>query len=71
MAKCVQKQVRRPQYEDFGYNWDQYDAASKIYYRDFMNNRYFPQFQKEYAGTAFYKEAFNSCSYLRDFIPAK
>ena len=71
MAKCVQKQVRRPQYEDFGYNWDQYDAAGKIYYRDFMNNRYFPQFQNEYAGTAFYKEAFNSCSYLRDFIPAK
>jgi hypothetical protein len=67
MAKCAQKQIRRPQYEDFGYNWDQYDAVRKNYYSDFMNNKYFPQFQKDYSGTAFYREAFNTCSYLRDF----
>jgi len=36
-----------------------------------MNNKYFPQFVKEYGNTAFYKEAFNSCSYLRDFVKKK
>ncbi|MFT3979840.1 MAG: hypothetical protein QM687_05175 [Ferruginibacter sp.] len=67
MAKCAQKQIRKPQYEDFGYNWDQYDAADKVFMKDFMNNKYFPQFKKEYGSTKFYQEAFNTCSYLRDY----
>jgi len=29
------------------------------------------QFVKEYGNTAFYKEAFNSCGYLRDFVKKK
>lgn len=67
MARCSQKQVRRPQYEDFNYNWDDYDAATKKYYPEFMNNKYFPQLKSEYGNTAFVKEAFNTCSFLRDF----
>mgnify|MGYP001549549114 FL=1 len=67
MAKCAQKQIRRPQYEDFNYNWEQYDAGIKSYYREFRNNQYFPRLKSEYADTRFYREAFNTCSYLRDF----
>ncbi len=69
MAKCAQKQLRRPQYSDFSYDkWDDYTAAEKVYMKNFTNNKYFPQFIKEFKHTAFYKEAFNSCSYLRDFV---
>lgn len=69
MAKCSQKQIRQPQYSDFGYdNWEKYDAGRKTYLSSFMNNKYFPQLKQEYGNTAFYKEAFSTCSYLRDFI---
>ncbi len=68
MAKCAQKQVRRPQYGDFGYDYERYDQARKEYNPKFVNNKYFPQLQKEYSQTAFYKQAWNSCSYLRDFV---
>lgn len=71
MGKCSQKQIRQPQYDDFPNNYDQYDVASKKYYAQFMDNKYFPQLVKEYGNTAFYKEAFNSCSYLRDFVKRK
>lgn len=67
MAKCSQKQIRQPQYADDNYNWDAYDAARKGYYSVFMNNKYFPQLKKDYSATKFYQEAFNTCSYLRDF----
>jgi hypothetical protein len=68
MAKCSQKQVPKPNYSDFNYNWDQLDAAEKLYFPKFKDNHYFPQLVKEYIKTAFYKEAYNSCSYLRDFV---
>ena len=72
MAKCSQKQVPQPQYEDYTTNWAQYDKDyNSTYWPAFMNNKYFPQFVKEYGNTAFYKEAFNSCSYLRDFVKKK
>lgn len=71
MAKCSQKQVSKPLYSDFNYNWDQLEAAEKIYWTGFKKNKYFPQFSKEYPGTAFYKDAFNSCSFLRDFVVKK
>lgn len=72
MAKCAQKQVHEPQYNEFSSgNWDKYDEAQKAYWPRFMNNKYFPQFVKEYGNTAFYKEAFSSCSYLRDFVKKK
>ena len=68
MAKCAQKQIRRPQYDDYTTNYDQYDAADKKYMQEFKNSPLFPQFVKEYSSTAFYKEALTSCSYLRDFV---
>jgi len=71
MAKCAQKQVHQPQYDEYAGNWDQYDEATKAYWPVFTNNSYFPQFVKEYGSTAFYREAFSSCSYLRDFVRKK
>ncbi|MEO5944683.1 MAG: hypothetical protein ABIP30_00715 [Ferruginibacter sp.] len=71
MAKCAQKQVRQPQYGDFPGNYDQYDVARKAYFSKFKNNKYFPQFVKEYKNTAFYQDAYSSCSYLSDFIDKK
>lgn len=72
MAKCAQKLEHQPQYNEFSSgNWDKYDEAQKAYWPKFMNNKYFPQFVKEYSNTAFYKEAFSSCSYLRDFVKKK
>jgi hypothetical protein len=72
MAKCAQKQVHQPQYNEFSSgNWDKFDEAQKAYWPKFTNNKYFPQFVKEYGNTAFYKEAFSSCSYLRDFVKKK
>ena len=71
MAKCAQKQVHQPQYDEYSSNWDQFDVAQKAYWPIFKNNKYFPQLVKEYGNTAFYKEAFGSCSYLRDFVRKK
>jgi hypothetical protein len=73
MAKCTQKQVKRPQYGDFTGtdSWDKYEAADKQYWPNFKYNKYFPQLVKEYGSTPFYKEAFSSCSYLRDFVRKK
>jgi len=72
MAKCAQKQVHQPQYDDYSTdNWNKYDEDQKIYWAKFRDNKYFPQFAKEYSNTAFYKEAFSSCSFLRDFVKKK
>lgn len=71
MAKCAQKQIHQPQYSEYETNWDQYDVAMKDYWPKFTGNKYFPQFVKEYGSTAFYKQAFSSCSYLRDFVKKK
>lgn len=72
MAKCAQKQVHQPQYEDYSTdNWNKYDEDYKAYWPVFKSNKYFSQLVKEYGNTAFYKEAFSSCSYLRDFVKKK
>ncbi|MEP6712171.1 MAG: hypothetical protein ABJA37_07145 [Ferruginibacter sp.] len=71
MAKCAQKQIREPQYGDFPGHYDRYDQAQKDYFPLFKYNKYFPQFVKEFKNTAFYQEAYNSCSYLSDFIDKK
>lgn len=71
MAKCAQKLVRQPQYNEYPDKWEEYEAATKAYFPVFKKNKYFPQFVKEYGNTAFYKEAFNNCSYLRDFVKKK
>lgn len=59
MAKCAQKQVNYVADYSAGY----YDFLSQ-----FKRNKYFPQLVAGYANTPFYREAFNSCSYLRDFV---
>ena len=71
MAKCAQKVVRKPQYEDFRSNYDDYSNAEKNYFSLFKQNKYFPQLVKEFGGTAFYKEALSRCSYLTDFVNKK
>ena len=71
MAKCSQKQVQCPQYFMFGNNWDTYKEAAEGYAPRFTNNKYFPQFIRDYKNTNFYKEAYSSCSYLRDFVENK
>jgi len=73
MAKCTQKQIRQPQWDDFrdstnNTDYDKYNDAEKKYETEFQNNKFFPQLIKEYGGTAFYKEAYSTCSYLRDFV---
>lgn len=67
MAKCKQKQIHKPQYSEFNYNWDLYDVKTKEYQKEFENNAYFPQLISQYQKTKFYKEAKTRCSYLRDF----
>jgi hypothetical protein len=73
MAKCSQKIVRKPQYSDFGnnYDYDKYSSAEKGYYVTFKNNEYFPTLVAEYGATPFYKEAYSRCSYLKDFVKNK
>lgn len=70
MAKCAQKQLQRPGYGSSG-DWDKYEAAVKEYEKKFMVNKYFPQLIKEYGTTEFYKEVYNTCSYLKDFVEKK
>jgi len=71
MAKCSQKQIPKPGYSDYNNNYNQLDAAEKIYWSKFKKNTYFPRFIKEYSTTPFYKEAYNTCSFLRDFVRKK
>ncbi|MEP7238090.1 MAG: hypothetical protein ABI685_09505 [Ferruginibacter sp.] len=71
MAKCAQKQVHRPQYDEYTTNYDKMETDEGKYFTNFKNNKYFPQFVKDYGSTVFYKQAFSSCSYLRDFVKKK
>jgi hypothetical protein len=68
MAKCAQKQVPRPQFQDFPNKYEAFELAEKQYMPLFKNNKYFPQLVKDFGNTAFYKEARNTCSYLKDFV---
>jgi hypothetical protein len=59
-AKCDQKQVG---------NLPEGNAATSEWLRDFdKRNGFFSRLGKDFTGTPFYKEAFNTCSYLRDFV---
>ncbi|MEQ1796420.1 MAG: hypothetical protein ABL872_00640 [Lacibacter sp.] len=66
-AKCSQKQLVVPGYESFS-DYDLYDKASEKYAKDIRKNKYYDGFVKEYSKTFFFKEAFNSCVYLKDYI---
>lgn len=70
MARCKQKQFQQPNYADFSSGgYDVYSKALTAYYdNEFTNSPYFPQLVKEYGTTRFYREAYQSCSYLRDFV---
>lgn len=66
-AKCDQKQFGSlpVMYEDNA----EYRATLKKWLKDFdARNSYFTQLQKNFNNTPFYKEAFNTCSYLKDFV---
>jgi len=71
MAKCAQKQIHQPKYSEYVNNYDAMDTAQQKYFTAFKHSKYFPQLIKEYGNTAFYKQAYTSCSYLRDFIATK
>jgi hypothetical protein len=62
MAKCSQKQV--------SYRSD-LDNSYDRFLRKFKGNKYFPELVAEYGNTGLYREAFNTCSYLRDFVRSK
>lgn len=70
-SKCTQKQNIIPTYEAFSNNYDKYDEAVTLYAKTIRKNKYFSAFVKEYGNTAFYKEAFNSCVYLKDYVRGK
>ncbi len=70
MAKCSQKKVQQPQYDQYP-EYEDYRTASKSYFPRFKDNIHFPQLVKEYSGTIFYKEALSSCSYLAEFVRKK
>ncbi|MDE3212108.1 MAG: hypothetical protein KGM98_02655, partial [Bacteroidota bacterium] len=62
MAKCAQKRgSARPD------EFDGFDPKSKAYH-DFKYSKYFPKLVQQYGHTSFFREAFNTCSYLRDFV---
>lgn len=66
-AKCDQKQFGSMpvMYEDNR----EYRSVLKKWLIDFdARNSYFTQLQKNFSNTPFYKEAFNTCSYLKDFV---
>ncbi|MFT3826850.1 MAG: hypothetical protein QM731_23200 [Chitinophagaceae bacterium] len=64
-AKCDQKQagILPNTYAD------DYKKQLSVWLSDFdKRNSYFTTLNRQYASTAFYKEAFNTCSYLKDFV---
>jgi len=62
MAKCAQKHIPyRPEW----------DNSNDLYLKSFKKNKYFPQLVADYGNTQFYREAYNTCSYLRDFVKKK
>jgi hypothetical protein len=69
-AKCSQKQLIVPGYESFS-DYNLYEKASAQYAKDIRKNKYFAEFVKEYNKTSFYKDAFNSCVYLKDYVKGK
>ncbi|WP_276479936.1 hypothetical protein [Paraflavitalea pollutisoli] len=71
MAKCDQKQIAVPTWAQ-AKDYNEYEKLQKIYSQNIQTNKdHFPQLAKEYSNTAFYKEAFNTCSYLKDFVTKK
>lgn len=62
-AKCDQKQVGN-------IPWNSSELTTWVLNFDKRNN-YYSQLKTNFSTTPFYKEAFNTCSYLRDFVRNK
>jgi hypothetical protein len=69
IAKCVQKKDK-PTYSSYK-DYDDYDKAMSSYDLSTRNNPVFRKLKVEYGGTKFYKQALNTCSYLKDFNSGK
>ncbi len=69
MAKCSQKQLQQPEY-DYNADYKTYDQALDAYTIKFKTNSDFPELKNNYGQTKFFNEAFNTCSYLRDYVRA-
>jgi hypothetical protein len=69
-AKCAQKQADVPTYETYK-DYDAYEKASAAYAKNIRINKYFQEFAAGYSNTAVYKEVFNSCVYLKDYVNKK
>ncbi len=69
MAKCSQKQGK-PSYAA-SKDYDTYDKAMKDYEMKMIRNPLFTRLKSDYSTTKFYKEALNTCSYLKDFHTGK
>ena len=69
-AKCEQKKYgempyyyeNSPEYRKKVLDWANYFNK---------NTNYYTLLQKQYGNTAFYKEAYNTCSYLKDFVNSR
>jgi len=64
-AKCWQKSCPQANIKDPFY-YDPY--YSKDYYLNSLKNPYFNQLNNGYKKTRFFNEAYNTCSYLRDYV---
>lgn len=72
MARCAQKEFKRPTYEEFGYdNWEKYELAEKQFQKQFRNNPHFEQLKNDFGQTKFYQQAVNWCAYLADYAQKK
>lgn len=68
MAKCDQKQITMPAYGSYP-EYADYEKAKAAYQKSFQENRQqFTVLAKEYTTTPFYTMAYNTCSYLKDFV---
>lgn len=61
-AKCWQKNCPIDDSVDY------YNTNQNSYYVNSLNNPYFARLRKGYSNTAFFKNASDNCSYLRDYI---
>ncbi len=69
-SKCSQKHIAVPDYQDFN-DYDLYDKATAQYAKDIHINKYYTELVRQYAKTSFYRQAFNSCAYLKDYVKGK
>ena len=69
LAKCAQKKGK-PSYKT-NQDYNAYDKAKEAYHLNMIRNPLFRELKANYGTTAFYKEALNTCSYLKDFHTGK